>query len=230
MWVSILRSVHNTRWQVAALSRGHISLRVYRSGDKLKQQVEATDHYSVCTGRATSCSNKSRRLITPCSWVTSCSNKSRRLITPCVQVGRQVAATSRGDWSLRAVERQVAATSRGHWSLCVYRSGDKLQQQVEATDHSVCTGRATSCSNTLRRHIAATNRFVCTGEFLGKSLSPQQNFVTAISRKNSVWFDFLRHVSAIKFCCGDEDFHTKKSIADEAICRWEVSPRHVAAI
>ena len=118
MWVSILRSVHNTRWQVAALSPGHISLRVYRSGDKLKQQVEATDH-SVCTGRATSCSNKSRRLITPCSWVTSCSNKSRRLITPCVQVGRLVAATSRGDWSLRAVERQVAATSRGHWSLCV---------------------------------------------------------------------------------------------------------------
>ena len=158
MWVSILRSVHNTRWQVAALSRGHISLRVYRSGDQLKQQVEATDH-SVCTGRATSCSNKSRRLITPCSWVTSCSNKSRRLITPCVQVGRQVAATSRGDWSLRAVERQVAATSRGHWSLCVYRSGDKLQKQVEATDHSVCTGRAETKIFTQKNPLQ-TKRFV----------------------------------------------------------------------
>ena len=112
------RSVHNKRRLVAATSRGHISLRVYRSGDKLQQQVEAT-YLSVCTGRA-----------------TSCSNKPRPHITPCVQVGRQVEATSRGDLS-----------------LSVYRSGDKLQQQVETTYHSVCTGRATSCSNTLRRHI-----------------------------------------------------------------------------
>ena len=73
----------------------------------------------MCTGRA-----------------TSCNNKSRRLITLCVQVGRLVAATRCGDISLR-----------------VKRSGDKLQQQVETTYHSVCTGRATSCSNTLRRHI-----------------------------------------------------------------------------
>ena len=29
-------------------------------------------------------------------------------------------------------------------------SGDKLQQLVAATDHSMCTGRATSCSNTVR--------------------------------------------------------------------------------
>ena len=40
-----------------------------------------------------------------------------------------------------------------------------MQQQVAATDHSLCTGPATSCSNTLRRHVAATSRFVCTGEF-----------------------------------------------------------------
>ena len=47
-----------------------------------------------------------------------------------------------------------------------YTLRDKLQQHVTATDHSVCTGPATSCSNMLRRHIAATNRFVCTGEIL----------------------------------------------------------------
>ena len=45
-----------------------------------------------------------------------------------------------------------------------YTLGDKLQQQVAATDHSMCTGPATSCSNKLRRHVAATNRFVCAGE------------------------------------------------------------------
>ena len=87
-------------------------------GDLLQQQVEAT-YLSVCTGRA-----------------TSCSNKSRPHISPCVQVARQ-----------------VTATSRGHISLRVYKSGDKLKQQVEATYHSVCTGRATSCSTKSRRHI-----------------------------------------------------------------------------
>ena len=47
-----------------------------------------------------------------------------------------------------------------------YTLGGKLQQQIAATDHSVCTGPATGCSNMLRRHIAATNRFVFTGEIL----------------------------------------------------------------
>ena len=46
----------------------------------------------------------------------------------------------------------------------------------------MCTGPATSCSNTVTRHVAATNRFVCTGEFLWKPLSPQQNFVATTSR------------------------------------------------
>ena len=104
-----------------------------------------------------------------------------------------------------------------------YTLGDKLQQHVAATYHSMCTGRATSCSNKVRRHFAATNRFVCTGEFLWKSLSLQQNFVSATSRTDSVWFDFLRLVAATKFCCGDKDFHknspvhTKRFVA--ATCR-----------
>ena len=40
-----------------------------------------------------------------------------------------------------------------------------------------------------------------------KNLSLQQNFVTASSLKNSVCFDFLRHVAGTKFCRGEKDFH-----------------------
>ena len=99
-----------------------------------------------------------------------------------------------------------------------YTLGDKLQQQVAVTDHSMCTGLATSCSNMLRRYIAATNCFVCTGEILWKSLSLQQNYVAATSHTNSVWFDFLQHVAATKF-----------SSTHEAIYHRDVSSRHVAA-
>lgn len=37
-----------------------------------------------------------------------------------------------------------------------------------------------------RQQVAATNHFVCTGEFLQKFLSPQQNFVIASSRTETV--------------------------------------------
>ena len=47
-----------------------------------------------------------------------------------------------------------------------YIRGNKSLQHVAATDHSMCTGRATSYSNKVRGHVATTNRFVCTGEFL----------------------------------------------------------------
>ena len=60
----------------------------------------------------------------------------RQQITPCVQVRRLVAAARCGDRLLP-----------------VYRSGDKLQQHVSATDYSLCTGQVISCSNTLRRQI-----------------------------------------------------------------------------
>ena len=119
------------------------------------------------------------------------------------------------------------------WYKGRYTLGDKLQQQVAATEHSMCTGSSTSCSNTLRRHVAATNRFVCTGKFLWKSLSLQQSFVAATSRTNSVWFDFLRLVAATKLCCGDKDFHknspayTTRFVA--ATCRCNVLLQRVAA-
>ena len=109
-----------------------------------------------------------------------------------------------------------------------YTPGDKLQQHVAVTDHPMCTGRVTSCSNKVRRHVAATNRFVCTGEFLWKSLSPQQNFVAATSRKKSNQTESVRLVVATKFCCSDKVF-TKFSTTHKLICRCNVSPQRVAA-
>ena len=78
-------------------------------------------------------------------------------------------------------------------SLCVYRSRDKLLQQ-----------------------------FARSREFLWKSLSQQQSFVAATSRRNSVWFDFVRLVVATKFCFGDRDFHKNWLVA--ATCCCNLSP------
>ena len=122
---------------------------------------------------------------------------------------------------------QASVRSKGRYTL-----GEKLQQHVAATYHSMCTGRATSCSNKVKRHVAATNRFVCTGEFLWKSLSPQQNFVAATSRKKSNQTESVRLVAATKFCCSDKDFHknspvhTKRFVA--ATCRRDMLLQLVA--
>ena len=88
-----------------------------------------------------------------------------------------------------------------------YTLGDKLQQHVAATYHSMCTGRATSCSNKVRRHVAATNRFVCTGGFCenlclrNKILSLQQ------VAKNQIRLNLSALLRRPKFCCSDKDFH-----------------------
>ena len=90
-------------------------------------------------------------------------------------------------WSLK--KKSVFSILPTPYTTCNNRGqntlGDKWQQHVMVTDHSMCTGQATSCSNMSRRHVAATNRFVCTGELFWKSLTPKQNFVAAISRKKS---------------------------------------------
>ena len=91
--------------------------------------------------------------------------------------------------------------------------GDKLQQHVAATDHSMCTGRATSCSNKVRRHVATTNSFVCTGEFLWKSLSPKQNFVAATSRKKSSQTEFVRLVAATSVAYTRSDSRSLQRVA-----------------
>ena len=82
-------------------------------------------------------------------------------------------------------------------------------------------------SNTLQQHVAATNR-----EFLRKSLSPQQNFVTATSRTKSNQIELAQLVTATKFCCVDKDFHqnspvnTKPFVAATcgATCCSNISP------
>ena len=90
-------------------------------------------------------------------------------------------------WSLK--KKSVFSILPTPYTTCNNRGqntlGDKWQQHIMVTDHSMCTGQATSCSNMSRRHVAATNRFVCTGELFWKSLTPKQNFVAAISRKKS---------------------------------------------
>ena len=103
------------------------------------------------------------------------------------------------------IKKNIYLPATNAWTL-KYTLGDKLQQHVAATDHSMWTDRATSCSNTVRRHVAATNRSVCTGESLWKSLSPQRNFVAATSRKKSNQTESVRLVAATKFCCSDKHF------------------------
>ena len=86
------------------------------------------------------------------------------------------------------------------WSLIKQKGrntlGDELQQQVAETDHSLCAGRASSCSNKLSlRRIAWTSGFVCTGDFLVKIclcnriLSPQQ---VAQIMSDLIFCDMLR--------------------------------------
>ena len=74
------------------------------------------------------------------------------------------------------------------------------------------------------QHVTATNRFVCTGEFLWKSLSLQQNFVTATCRKKSNQTEFVRLLALIKFCCRDKDFTKFLQYT-----RSDLSPQHVAS-
>ena len=75
--------------------------------------------------------------------------------------------------------------------------GDKFQQNVAMTNHSLRTGPAKSCSNTLPRQIISC---VLESKFLWKSLSLEQNFVAATSRKNSNDTEFVQLVALTKLC------------------------------
>ena len=122
-----------------------------------------------------------------------------------------------------------------------YTLGHKLQQQVAARDHSVCTGPATSCSNTLRRHIASSvlekfvKIFVSATEFCRRDKS---------HKFCPIWF----FVAATKFCFREKDFHKNSPVHTErfvaAMCRrnmllqlvagpvqtrGDLSPQHVSA-
>ena len=116
---------------------------------------------------------------------------------------------------LRSVHtrRQVAATRCGGRSLNVNRSDDQLQQQGEATRRS---------DKSLRVYWRI---FV-------KSLSPQQNFVAATSRKKSSHTEFVRLVAATKFFCSDKDFHKNSPVQTErfvaATCRRDMLLQLVA--
>ena len=58
------------------------------------------------------------------------------------------------------------------------------------------------------------------------------NFVAAISRTNLNWFEFVRLISATKFCRSDNDFHENNRVTQgdllrrpvHAACRSDLSP------
>ena len=114
-----------------------------------------------------------------------------------------------------------------HLYWCSKR-GDKLLQHVAATDHSACTGRATSCSNKVRRHVAATNRFVCTGELLWNLCLRNRIWSLQQVAKNQIILN-LCDVLRRQILWQRQRFSQKFSSTHEAICRCNVLPRHVAA-
>ena len=122
------------------------------------------------------------------------------------------------------VKENKVAMLKGRYTL-----GDKLQQQVMATDHSVCTGLATSCSNMLWRHIVETNHFVCTGEILWKNL--------CLCNRILLPWQVTQILSDLIFCntllrqnsVAEQRFSQKYSSTHEAICCCDVPSRHAAA-
>ena len=106
--------------------------------------------------------------------------------------------------------RQVAATRRSDRSLHVYRSGDELQQQGEAT-------RRSEKSLCVCWRIFVKNIFVSATEFC------------RFKESQKVKSDWI-----FATCCGDkillqQKIFTKFSSTHEAICGCNLSPRHVAA-
>ena len=83
---------------------------------------------------------------------------------------------------------------------------------------------AKACGDTSQRQIAS---FVL--EKFCKNLSLQQNFVVATSRTNSVWFHFFATCCCDKILLQRQRFSQKLSSTNEAICRCDVSSRHVSA-
>ena len=73
----------------------------------------------------------------------------------------------------------------------------------------------------LQQHVTGTNCFVCTGEFLWKSLSPQQNFVSARSLTKSNQTEFVWLVALTKFCFWGKDFHKNSPLhAKQYLSLW----------
>ena len=110
-----------------------------------------------------------------------------------------------------------------------YTLGDKLQQQVMATNHSIGTGLATRRCNMLWQHIMETNHFGCTGEILWKNLClcnrillPRQ--VTQIL-SDLIFCNMLLRQNSV----AEQRFSQKYSSTHKAICCCDVTSRHVAA-
>ena len=131
---------------------------------------------------------------------------------------------------VRIISLIISGSSYRGWFYCLYlgrwkrplswsETGDKWQQHVALIDHSVCTGRATSCRNTLLRQIASC----VVHNFCGKSVS-KIAFCSSASRKKS------NQTIYATFCGGKillqrQRFLQKFSSIHNAICRCNASPR-----
>ena len=73
----------------------------------------------------------------------------------------------------------------------------------------------------MRQQVAATNRLL----WHVKIIAAATEFVAAICRTNSNWFEFVRHITAAK----QGQATCRSNSADEATCRSDVSPRFVAS-
>ena len=102
------------------------------------------------------------------------------------------------------------------------------QRQITPCEQVRRLVEATCSNDTSQRQIASS----VNGEFFVK-ITLQHNFVAATCCKKSNQTEFMRVVAATKFHCRDKHFHkispvhTKRFVA--AICRCDVSPRHVVA-
>ena len=99
----------------------------------------------------------------------------------------------RGDCKYRIISKPVVffASTTDWW---IHIKPAKIKSNIFPFFKICCWSHLRSVHT--RRHVAGTNRFVCTGEFLWKSLSPQQNFVAATSRKKSNQTESVRLVAA----------------------------------
>ena len=107
----------------------------------------------------------------------------------------------------------------GYWKSRLRQLKQKMaylccSSQVVSGTFKAETHDATNRCDTSPRQVAATNRLV----WHEKIIVAATEFVAAICRANSNWFEFVRHIVAIK----QGQATCRSNSADEATCRSDV--------
>ena len=109
-----------------------------------------------------------------------------------------------------------------------YTPGDKLQQHVAVTDHPMCTGRVTSCSNKVRR-TSQRQIASCVLENFCENLCLRDRILSLQQvAKNQIRLNLCDLLWRQNSVAATKIF-TKFSTTHELICRCNVSSQHVAA-